>query len=102
MVNVQKEHQLQRMLAILRLQIKDRRRRLFVWLGGTFGDFFLGVACMPARPGHLSFVETFGVFPITLFLIFGTAAIIAGWRLGEAEDRARAVEVEIQDLYEYG
>ncbi len=102
MVDVQKEQQLQKQLAALRLQIKERRTRLFIWLGGTFGDFFLGIACVPARSGHTSFTEMFGMLPIVLFLVFGTAAVIAGWRVGKAEDRARAVEVEIQDLYECG
>ncbi|HQT82777.1 MAG TPA: hypothetical protein PLW99_01350 [Candidatus Paceibacterota bacterium] len=100
MIDSFREQELQEQLKGIRLKVKARMRWVFIWLGGVLGNFLLVVAYVPIRPWHRSLAETFGMFPIISLVVLGTALVIAGWLTGSAENNARSVEFEIQDMYE--
>jgi len=94
------ERRLQEQLSALRLEVKKKRRVLFLTSYGVLGSLLVVAMCVSTRPRELSPMELYGIFPIVLFLVFGAVIVIVGWLVDSAENRAHQVEWEIRSLHE--
>ena len=96
------EEQLVGQLEVLRLELKKRRWRLYILIVGVLGSLGVLGVCISTRTGYISPAEIYGVLPLILFLLPAMAMVVAGWKVGDAENLVRAKEHEILDIQESG
>lgn len=96
------ERQLLKQLEVLRLEMKKRKRRLYVLIIAVLGSLGVLGVCISTRTVYVSPAEIYGVLPLILFLFPAMAMVFAGWKVGDVENLVRAKEHEILDLQEPG